>query len=132
MNETTGERSKARSPCARLLRNEQHGEGIEGAANQETLNNNYMTIPEIKKLLDEKKFGEAEVALYELQREDRLNTAVACLFGIFYDDYSNPERSREKAIKSFSVAATGNPPVEEAFIALARLENHSNHVIRIG
>jgi tetratricopeptide (TPR) repeat protein len=90
-----------------------------------------MTIPEITKLLEAEKFGEAETALYELLKADRQNTSVACLLGSLYEHYSNPARSRENAKKYFSSAATGIPPVEEAFVGLARLEGHSNHAIRI-
>ena len=90
-----------------------------------------MTTEEIIDLIKKNKFGEAEAALYELRKADRHSTMVSYLFGCLTAAYGNPKRSTTQAREFFTHAVNGSPPIEQAFVELSILEDHTSHSLRI-
>jgi len=81
------------------------------------------SIAEILKLLESSEFDQAEKELKTLWRDSPSDPIINYLLGCLYDDYRNPRRSRDKARRYLQVSLAADPPFEQAFPRLARVES---------
>jgi len=89
-----------------------------------------MEIPEkLKKLLDQKKYSEAEDFL--LQMKGYSVELVNFIRGLIYIQPDNPNKSESKAKKYFARSCDSEEPIEDAFIQLSFLEKNRNQARKI-